>query len=137
MDTILQRMDSFAKPLLASQGIQFHLRYDSSIRNLNLEMTKRKNFYLIFKEAVNNALKYSEARNLWVDISSESQYLVLTIKDDGKGFDTSNIKANTSATLGGNGLQNMQIRAKEADAAFQIESKAGEGTFIKLRMPIP
>ncbi|HET9429742.1 MAG TPA: two-component regulator propeller domain-containing protein, partial [Chitinophagaceae bacterium] len=69
MDTILQRMDSFARPLLASQGMQFHFKFDPQLRQLNLEMTKRKNFYLIFKEAVTNALKYSGAKNLWVDIS--------------------------------------------------------------------
>jgi signal transduction histidine kinase len=57
METMLQRMESFAKPLLAAKEIKFHFEYDKNITQLNLEMTKRKNFYLIFKEAVNNALK--------------------------------------------------------------------------------
>lgn len=137
MGTILQRMDSFAKPLLASQGIQFHLRYDPALLHLNLDMTKRKNFYLIFKEAVNNVLKYSAARNLWVDITGESHQLVLTIRDDGKGFDASRVVSHTSASLGGNGLQNMRMRADEVGGRFEMQSAPGKGTAITLRLPIP
>jgi signal transduction histidine kinase len=44
METILNRMESFARPLLASQEIQFHFSFDASIKNLVLEMTKRKEF---------------------------------------------------------------------------------------------
>src|SRR4029078_10790911 len=55
ISTILQRMESYAKPLLQFKNIQFILQYDDAIPTLNLQMDKRKNFYLIFKEAVNNA----------------------------------------------------------------------------------
>jgi ligand-binding sensor domain-containing protein/two-component sensor histidine kinase len=137
MTTIFQRMESFAKPLLASQEVQFHFTHASSLEQLNLEMTKRKNFYLIFKEAINNALKYSGAANLWVDIIHHQHQLVIIIKDDGKGFDISAIKQHTSASLSGNGLRNMTMRAKEMNGSFILESRPGSGTQVTLRFPIP
>ncbi len=137
METILQRMDSFAKPLLASQGIQFHFQYEKGLKYINLDMSRRKNFYLIFKESVNNALKYSEAKNLWVDIRSQRQQLVLTIRDDGKGFDAEAVKAKISASLTGNGLENMKMRAEEVGGEFRLESSPGSGTAIWLSIPIP
>ena len=50
-------------------------------------MDHRKNFYLIFKEAVHNAAKYAECKNIWVKIESATPHLRMIIKDDGKGFD--------------------------------------------------
>jgi len=135
METILQRMESFARPLLASQQIQFHFHCDEAVKQIVLEMTKRKNFYLIFKEAVNNALKYSECRNLWVDIKYRYQQLELTVRDDGKGFNAA--KARSSNSMSGNGLQNMQIRAREMKGSWLIDSVEHEGTRVTLLFPIP
>ncbi|MBC7867902.1 MAG: histidine kinase, partial [Gloeobacteraceae cyanobacterium ES-bin-316] len=135
METILQRMESFARPLLLSQEILFHFNYDEAVQHVILEMTKRKNFYLIFKEAINNALKYAACKNLWVDIKYRQHQLFLTIKDDGIGFNTGTAKA--SLALSGNGLQNFQRRAKEMKGSCIIESEIGQGTKIILQFPIP
>ncbi|MBC7850551.1 MAG: histidine kinase [Chitinophagaceae bacterium] len=135
METILNRMESFARPLLASKEVQFHFTYDSTIKNLNLEMTKRKNFYLIFKEAVNNALKYADSRNMWVNISYHHHQLKLTVRDDGRGFDMAKVKA--TSTLSGNGLLNMKLRAKEMKGSWVIDSDVEKGTNITLLFPIP
>lgn len=135
MATILQRMESFARPLLASQEIKFHFSYEMSVQHQHLEMTKRKNFYLIFKEAINNALKYSACKNIWVEISLQQHHLVLSVKDDGKGFDTK--KAKAANTLSGNGVQNMKMRAKEMKGSSVVESDPGKGTTVLLRFPVP
>ena len=137
METILHRMESFAKPLLASQNISFHFDYETEIKHLFLYMTKRKNFYLIFKETINNALKYSGASNIWVNITRKQQQLELTIRDDGHGFETATVKVNASTSLSGNGLQNMRMRAKEIGGDFEIASTPGDGTSVTLRFPIP
>ena len=98
-------------------------------------MTKRKNFYLIFKEAVNNALKYSDCSNLWVNIRYFNGRLQLLVRDDGKGFDPREAKA--ARTLSGNGLQNMKIRAREMKGSCDVISESGTGTRIDLQFPIP
>lgn len=135
MSTILQRMESFARPLLASRNIQFRFEADDSILALQLEMTKRKNFYLIFKEAVNNALKYADSKNLWVTIRLEGNMLLLDVKDDGKGMDKT--LADKVHSLSGNGLPNMKRRAKEMNGKLVVESETGRGTSIRLQFPIP
>jgi ligand-binding sensor domain-containing protein/two-component sensor histidine kinase len=135
MDTMLGRMESFARPLLASQEIRFHFSYDPGIKQLSLEMTKRKNFYLIFKEAVNNALKYSGCRNLWVSIKHRNGQLYLIVQDDGKGFDTAKVEKTQS--MSGNGMQNMSMRAKEMKGDCSVTSAPGKGTSIALHFPIP
>ncbi|HEY1021097.1 MAG TPA: triple tyrosine motif-containing protein, partial [Flavisolibacter sp.] len=140
MEVILQRMESFAKPLLSAQGIQFNLQYESQIAALNLEMEKRKSFYSIFKEAVNNVIKYSEASKMEVSIRQKGHHLLLNIRDDGKGFDlskTSEGYKSSDVYGGGNGLKNMQQRAKDMEGELHMKSEPGKGTQIELDFPIP
>ncbi|WP_315818376.1 sensor histidine kinase [Paraflavitalea speifideaquila] len=136
METILQRMESFARPLLASKDIVFHFEVEPGIRQVNLEMTRRKNFYLIFKEAVNNALKYAGCRNLRVRIGLRHHQLELEVKDDGRGFDLKTAPIYASQSLSGNGLRNMEMRAGEMKGVWKIDSQPGGGTAVRLRFPI-
>jgi two-component system, NarL family, sensor histidine kinase UhpB len=92
-------------------------------------MEQRKNLYLVFKEAVNNAAKYADCTSIEVKFLKEKSSLVLGITDNGKGFNIEEMK-------NGNGLKNMELRAKEIKAAFQIQSAPGKGTQIALQMPI-
>ena len=136
MEKILQRMDSFAKPLLAVKNIQFSFRYSQEVLHVNLEMQKRKNFYLIFKESVNNSLKYSGCSSLAVDIKTRGTNLELTVEDNGNGFEKEKVDQ-SSQSLSGNGLRNMEMRAKEMKGACTINSRLGQGTTINLSFPIP
>ena len=85
----------------------------------------RRNFYLIFKEAVNNTAKYSGAANAYVMIWNRENHLKMTIRDDGSGFEMKTVKA-------GNGLLNMQQRAEIMKARFNLESIPGKGTIVEL-----
>ncbi|HYO22296.1 MAG TPA: two-component regulator propeller domain-containing protein [Flavisolibacter sp.] len=139
MEIILQRMESFAKPLLAAQNIHFKMRYDQHLTTLNLEMEKRKNFYAIFKETVNNVIKYSECKILTVDIAQKGSRIILKMQDDGKGFDlskTSEGYKSSDVFGGGNGLKNMQNRAKEMKGILKMYSEPGKGTSVELNFPI-
>jgi ligand-binding sensor domain-containing protein/two-component sensor histidine kinase len=136
MAMMLQRMQSFAKPLLNAKEIVFHFDYDDSIQFLNLEMTQRKNFYLIFKEAVNNVLKYAACKNLFVNITTKHNRLQMIIQDDGVGFNLSDIEKKTAQSLSGNGLRNMLLRAKEMKGTCDFSSALAKGTTIRLRFPI-
>ena len=136
MNTILTRMDSYARPLLTSQEILFHFTSDPDLKGMNLEMTKRKNFYLIFKESVNNALKYSKCKHLWVHIGIQHHQVVLMVKDDGVGFDMEKVHIHASQSMSGNGLRNMEMRAAEMKGTWKIESEPGKGTSVHLKFPI-
>lgn len=137
MQKILQRMESFAKPLLHTQNIQFSFRYDPAVMHVNLEMEKRKNFYLIFKEAVNNTLKYSGCKKMEVYVNYSHAHIELIVQDDGVGFDSKTIETKASQSLSGNGLNNMARRAGEMGGTFSIKSEPGKGTRVHLRFPFP
>jgi two-component system sensor histidine kinase UhpB len=94
---------------------------------VTLSMQSRRNFYLIFKEALNNLIKYSKADRASITLTYENQAVMLVVRDNGIGFDPL-VKYN------GNGLHNIRKRADELHAKLSIESSAGAGTTIELNM---
>lgn len=137
MEKIILRMESFARPLLKARNIEFKLEYDPAILIANLEMEKRKNFYLVFKEAVNNAFKYSGCSQIVTFILSLKDGIEMRVTDNGVGFNVQHETSGNKLTLSGNGLGNMRMRAKEMEGNLQINSIAGKGTEVKLTIPIP
>lgn len=135
MEKIIQRMEAFARPLLMARNIQFQFSYDESILALNLGMEQRKNFYLIFKEAVNNAIKYSGGSLLEATITYGQHQLELLVKDNGVGFNPEK-ELNDIKSLSGNGLKNMKARAKEMNAELNIASLPGRGAALKLNFSV-
>jgi signal transduction histidine kinase len=130
LQEMIFRMKAYAFPLAEVKNMQLNLQVDEKIKSLNLSMEKRKNCYLVFKEALNNAFKYSGAENIIVTLNSEGEQLALLIRDNGKGFDLATVK-------GGNGLRNMQKRAKQSGGTLLIESKSeGGGTSIFFTCPL-
>ncbi len=136
MNTILQRMESYAKPLLQTKNISFQFNYDTSISQLHLGMEQRKNFYLIFKEAVNNTLKYAGCRHMVVLVKVNKGWIELVVEDDGKGFDVEEMKSLATRSLSGNGLNNMKRRAKDMKGDCFIISDKGKGTTVVLKFPV-
>jgi signal transduction histidine kinase len=129
-ENIIQRMQYFAGEILSGKNILLQFDVDENVKNIKLPMGKRKNFYLIFKEAINNSYKYSEGKTVKVSIAQQAQNIVMIITDDGTGFETAN------ETLNGNGLKNMHARAKEIDAQLNIDSWLNKGTRIELQVPV-
>ena len=89
----------------------------------------RKDYFLIFKEAINNLAKYSDCNNATISIQKIHQTIVTKIKDDGKGFNPELINS-------GNGVKNMRYRAKSLKGKFQIETQPGKGTEVTLTIPV-
>jgi ligand-binding sensor domain-containing protein/two-component sensor histidine kinase len=129
-ENVLQRMQYFAGELLSGKNILLQFETDERSKNIKLPMEKRKNFYLIFKEAVTNAYKYSGSRTLHVKIYIYKNILCMTVGDEGEGFGT------TKTSLAGNGLKNMQQRAEEINAYLNITSSLQKGTMVELKMPL-
>ncbi|HLY68729.1 MAG TPA: histidine kinase, partial [Puia sp.] len=129
-ENIVQRMQYFAGELLSGKNILLQFEVQEKVKSIKLPMEKRKNFYLIFKEAINNAYKYSNGKTVNVSITADLNILLMIIADDGIGFDT-NKKGSA-----GNGLENMETRAKEISARLHIMSWQTNGTRVELRMPL-
>jgi len=129
MQKIVARMREFATNVLEPKDIELEFDIDEQVYDIKLNMEARRDFFLVFKEAVNNAAKYSKADRVWLKVGVSNKVLMLMVKDDGVGFDVA--KAD-----GGNGLGNMQKRADAMNGKVAIESRAGEGTEVVVKVPI-
>lgn len=136
MEKIIQRMESYARPLAAANNISFHFSVDKAMLQANLTMEKRKNLYLIFKEAFNNAIKYAGATEISTRIGEQKGRVLLQVKDNGKGFDMTQPVKHMDGHIGGNGLSNMRMRAQEMGGACRIEAEEGKGAVIVLEFPL-
>jgi len=127
-ENIILHMRAFGGELLAGKDIALHFKADNGLNSIKLSMEKRKSFFLVYKEALNNAYKYSGAKNVRVEISKVNHALKLIVEDDGAGFNINEDRLKT----GGNGLKNMKTRAAELNGTFSITSEIGQGTKVSL-----
>ena len=125
-------MSAYASEMLENMGTELRFEVGEGIESLMLPMEKRKDFYLIFKEAIHNCAKYAQAKQVVVAIKKEGNTLIMSIKDDGVGFEMEQKLAN----LGGNGLRNMESRAAAIGGELEISSSPGKGTLVRLYMNI-
>lgn len=126
--SLKHRMERFAFEICSSRNIDISIYLDE-LEKVKLTMNQRKNLYLIFKEALNNAVKYSGTKKIEIKINTPNKQLILLVKDYGGGFDL--------ATTGlGNGVDNMKNRATELNGRLEIDSQTGKGTTIQLIIPV-
>ncbi len=123
-----QRMERFAYEICGAKNIDLFLDLEK-LETKDLSMEQRKNMYLIFKEALNNAVKYSGAEKIEVSASNGNNILTMIVRDEGTGFDVGTASK-------GNGLENIQMRAASVGGKLTIDSTSGNGTIIKLIMPL-
>jgi signal transduction histidine kinase len=117
--------------MCSSQNIACTTEGAELLQMVKLSMQQRKNFYLIFKEALNNAVKYAGTEKVDIRIEIQNRQLKLSIRDYGKGF-----IVNGNGNSNGNGLSNMQYRATELGGQLNIDSVHGQGTVITLAFPV-
>lgn len=129
LNNLFIRMKRYAADMMDGKNIMYNIKFPENTADLKLGMDKRKDLYFIFKEAINNLVKYSDATEASVSIIIRKEILTLDIKDNGKGFSNDKIQV-------GNGLQNMQHRAQFWNAPFKIESGKGNGTSISLEITL-
>jgi ligand-binding sensor domain-containing protein len=134
LSTVVQQMQSDRRVLLPS-GTTFTLTMDKSLENLNIGGDKRYQMLSIFNEALTNIAKYADASAVETRIELKDQTVVMTIVDNGKGFDPDAPRAD-SAMSSGHGLRNMQRRAERIKGEVAITSKLGEGTSVILSFPM-
>ncbi|MBK8562432.1 MAG: hypothetical protein IPN76_03560 [Saprospiraceae bacterium] len=130
LDRVLARMRRFATEAFEAKGINGSLQFPLDAKRLRLDMGKRRQFYLLFKEAVNNLVKYSQCQSANISVLHEQGKLSMTIHDDGLGFDPMSVKE------GGNGLLTMRQRAKNLGGELQLTTAPGRGTTVRVRFPI-
>lgn len=130
LSILIKKLKAYGLSVASSKNMLMHFNSSPGISNIETDIRQRKAIYLISKEAINNAVKYSACKNLYCTINlpeNGKKKIHLTIKDDGNGFEDTN-------TVKGNGLINMKARADEINAEIKINSMPGKGTVIELEL---
>lgn len=124
-DLIVRLKESYEE-LFQNQNISFTVGDLQSVKEVKLPIQMRQNIYLIFKEVLNNTLKYSHCKLVNMTVLVDHGFLIVRVSDDGIGFDI-------YSPINGNGLKNMKRRSQMIGADLTIESNAEKGTNIILR----
>jgi signal transduction histidine kinase len=123
LTTLIERMKSIAGLML--HNIEYALDSRIDTNNGSLDMDFKRSILLIFKEALANIVKHSAADIVLIRVSESNGIFTLTILDNGKGFDVGN-------TYEGDGLKNMNHRARQIGGNLTVKSTPAKGTQIEL-----
>ncbi len=121
---LLDRMEEFAQEVLLPREIEMKFHHEGLPVHQKLSVDVRQNIYFIFKEAVNNCVKYSGATFVQISIVNTPTEFLMTIEDNGKG-----LQDKKSGT--GHGLRNMRMRAERIQAHFDLLSDTGTKVILR------
>ncbi|HRI20233.1 MAG TPA: two-component regulator propeller domain-containing protein [Panacibacter sp.] len=129
LQKLIQRLEEYAIDMAAIKSMQVKINVPVNLHEQSLPVESRRNVYLFCKEAINNAVKYSNGTLLELNINQTGDKLEFSVSDNGKGFDAVMVRR-------GNGLENMQKRADEIGAQLTVQSKQHEGALVSMQIKI-
>ena len=123
----LHAIDRFAHRINLIGKVHFVLNIQKGIEESSLDKVDRINLYRIIQELINNTLKHAEATEIVFSLEKTSDQFLLSIEDNGIGFDFESAKK-------GMGMQNIQYRMKMCNINYQYNSAIGKGVKIDMRI---
>jgi PAS domain S-box-containing protein len=124
---------NFCREFRARTNLKLHFVVKGFTERLPRET--ELNIFRIVQEALANIEKHARAKEICLSLSRRTGTVVLTIQDDGRGFD---LKAGLAPRRGqfGLGLTNMKERAGSLGGSCEIQSAPGKGTIVKVEVPL-
>ncbi|MES2646686.1 MAG: 7TM diverse intracellular signaling domain-containing protein [Bacteroidota bacterium] len=129
MQELIQRLEEYATDMAHARNMQVKLSVPPGLIEYKMPVESRRSIYLFCKEAINNAVKYSEGTLLELIIIKSGGLMQFNVTDNGKGFDPATVQR-------GNGLENMQRRADDIGAKLQMNSVRDKGCSVSLQVKI-
>lgn len=117
LESLIAYIRAHAIEYFDSTPIECKVQLPALIPQAEVSGEKRRNIFLSIKEALNNAMKHSQASQIQIIISTNDKLLMIKICDNGVGIDADKLRRF------GNGLSNMRRRMESIDGSFKIESK--------------
>ncbi|MGD2144162.1 MAG: GAF domain-containing sensor histidine kinase, partial [Anaerolineae bacterium] len=132
---LMAALEEYIGKLAETEGAEIRLEASPRAGDV-LDQEAQGTVFYIIEEAIANARKHSQARNIWVRLRiRDREDFVAEVEDDGKGFDVSAVQTSYDRR-GSLGLVTMRERAAMTDGELSISSAPGEGTRVKLTVPL-
>lgn len=128
LEQLVMRLRNYATDVLVAQGIEVGFEMADVLESVKTSIEQRTQLFLILKEALFNASKYSKATKVMVECKKENGLIIWEVADNGIGFSAVDLQASRN----GNGLRNMKLRAEEIGGKLRIDSQPGMGTRVIL-----
>lgn len=130
---LIMTIERFINQLMNHNDIEIKFRHNEERKDvlpvINLSL------FRVIQEACNNAIKHSNAKCIEIDINYDVEDIKVTIKDNGKGFDTSKIKDRNTQDYSGCGLSIMKERIYLISGKLDIKSTINKGTIVNISVP--
>jgi signal transduction histidine kinase len=130
LESLAAYIREYALKYFEPLDVKIAFNYPEEFSKQPLSEEKRRNVFLTVKESLHNIAKHAWCNHVYISINENADQFVISIKDDGKGFDTE------QARLFANGLKNMQNRIEQAGGIFSVQSEPGKGTLTVMTMPV-
>ncbi|HEY1201902.1 MAG TPA: sensor histidine kinase, partial [Niastella sp.] len=128
LESLIAYIRAHAIEYFDSTPIECQVQLPVLIPQAEVSGEKRRNIFLSIKEALNNAMKHSQASQIQIIISTSDKWLMIKICDNGVGIDADKLRRF------GNGLSNMRRRMESIDGSFKIDS--GKNCVLTFEAPI-
>ena len=126
---LLSKTNNLLYEIFIDNGIQYHSEINAPEKSIVLPDELKNDTFLILKEATHNIIRHSGAKSVTLNADINDRICLISLMDDGIGFDENNLKEKVSH---GNGLINMKKRALDSKIDLSINSHEGNGTVITL-----
>lgn len=132
---LIPALELYTERLQETDDLNINLMVEGEFKRLSTKAETA--IFAVIQEAVNNAKKYAGASaiNLVIRVDQAQDWLIISVKDDGQGFDVLSV-AGGYDKRGSLGMLNMQERAEAINGLFKIYSKVGQGTEVILSLPL-
>ncbi|WP_417431319.1 tetratricopeptide repeat-containing sensor histidine kinase [Halpernia sp.] len=127
---IFSALDNLTEKVNSSGKTKMEIDIGKEIRAIKFSRQNELSIYRIVQEVVNNMLKHANANLINLSIKQVNQNIIISINDDGKGFDEESITNSK-----GMGWKNIKARIHLLDGKIKIHSEKLSGTQIKITLP--
>jgi signal transduction histidine kinase len=120
-------LERLTASLRARHGVQVDIQ---TCPEPDMPLAIKEALYRVTQEALHNVARHADAEHVWLALTCDEGYLVLEIRDDGRGFDTARDYP------GHLGLYSMRERIEQQGGQFTLQSAVGEGTLVRAALPL-
>ncbi|MEY8022035.1 tetratricopeptide repeat protein [Muriicola sp. SD30] len=128
-NNFISSIEDLLKSSCQPAGIDYHFTYDQDLDWDSLQGITKINIYRILQESLQNCIKHADASTVYVSFEINDSDLVITIQDNGRGFDAAKGKK-------GIGHKNIKSRVNKINGEWHLKSALGIGTTVLVEIPL-